>query len=342
MSAHLADPEVSERTEKTDRIELIRALGAIALTPPPSSDRLCEAVGLASIAPADHTEAFVLLLPPHAAIYLGPDGQLGGEGLDRVEGFWRALGLRPPADADHLGVLLMAYADLLEQTAPFAERVDASAELSNGLRMAPTEARTDPAARAAATVFHEHLWPFAPGYLVALSRLGLPEVSAWADLVLALLRDERHRHPAPPSLPLALREAPGPIEVGIGFDDLLDAVVTPVRIGMVLTQRDLAAGAAEVGLGYRRGERRYALKAMVEQDKPATLSWLARLAHRAAGRDMAHTGAAGGDETERWWTRRATHSADVLDTLAAQAETSREPSEHRLAPHDPAPHDAAR
>ena len=55
---------------------------------------------------------FVLAAPPHAAIHLGPSGMLGGEGLDRVAGFWRAIGLHPPQDADHLGLLLMLYAEL--------------------------------------------------------------------------------------------------------------------------------------------------------------------------------------------------------------------------------------
>lgn len=309
MSSVLSDPV---RETRSVRAELVRAAGAVLLTPPPASDHLCAAVGLAPISAADHTDAFVLSLVPHAGVHLGRDGQLGGEGLDRVEGFWRALGLRPPVDADHLGVLLMAYADLLDQ-------------LPDGPGAAPGSASgdgapADPAERAAAALFHEHLWSFAPPYLAAVAGLRLPGVDGWAELTAALLRAEHARHPAPPVLPLALREAPPAIEPGIGFDDLLDAVVAPVRIGTVLTQRDLRAGAAEVGVGYRRGERRFALRAMLEQDKPATLNWLARQAHGwVETHEQAYrTEDACEDDTARWWIGRARHSADVLDTLAAE------------------------
>lgn len=307
MSSSLAEPGLEALSV---RAELVRAAGAVLLTPPPASDHLCEALGLDPVSAADHTDAFVLTLVPHAAVHLGPDGQLGGEGLDRVEGFWRALGLRPPADADHLGVLLMAYADLLDQLPA----------VPVGGGRAPTDgARDDPAGRAAATLFHEHLWPFAPPYLAAVAGLGLPGVEGWAELTAELLRAERGRHPEPPSRPLALRQAPPAIEVGIGFDDLLDAVVTPVRTGLLLTQRDLRAGAAEIGVGYRRGERRFALRAMLEQDKAATLDWLGRQAHRwAEVHTHAYVAADGTlDGTARWWISRARHSATVLDALAA-------------------------
>ena len=69
----------------------------MTLTPPPGSDAVCAALDLPSFSGAEYTEAFVLLAPPHAAIHLGTEGKLGGDALDRVEGFWRALGA-----SDHL------------------------------------------------------------------------------------------------------------------------------------------------------------------------------------------------------------------------------------------------
>ena len=39
---------------------------------------------------------------------------MGGEARDRVAGFWRALGETPPAEPDHLSVLLSLYAQLSE------------------------------------------------------------------------------------------------------------------------------------------------------------------------------------------------------------------------------------
>lgn len=275
--------------------ELVRALGAIALSPPPSGDVLCDAAGLPRISRAGHTAAFVLAAPPFAAIHLGAEGKLGGEALDRVEGFWRALGQRPPDQADHLGVLLMSYAGLRE-TAP-----DLPA-----------------AARAAGSLFHEHIWSFAPGYLSAVRTLGDGPVTAWAELALRVLRAEREALPSPAgrlALPLALREAPEPLAATATFDDVLDAAVTPACSGIILTQPELAAGAAELGVGYRRGERRYALRAMIEQDKTSTLSWLGDLAGRWAAR---HATAYGETVTGRWWFQRAAGSSQVFTSMARE------------------------
>jgi Nitrate reductase delta subunit len=287
--------------------ELVRALGAIVLSPPPSADVLCDAAGLPRISRADHTAAFVLAAPPFAAIHLGAEGKLGGQALDRVEGFWRALGLRPapgfrqapgqrpPEQADHLGVLLMSYAGLSEAAAGVPA-----------------------AARATASLFHEHIWSFAPGYLTAVATLGDNPATAWAELTLRVLRAERETLPSPAgrlTLPLALREAPAALAVTADFDAVLDAAVTPACSGIILTQAELAAGAAELGLGYRRGERRYALRAMIEQDKASTLSWLAGLAGRWAAR---HVTAYGDTETGRWWSRRAAGSSLVFASMARE------------------------
>ena len=99
---HLRDPEgltvrpLPNRQEDRFRTaELWRALGAALVTPPPGNAPLLEALGLPAQTGAEHTGVFVLSAPPRAAIHLGPEGKLGGEGLDRIRGFWRALGLRP-------------------------------------------------------------------------------------------------------------------------------------------------------------------------------------------------------------------------------------------------------
>lgn len=275
-------------TEAGVRVELIRALGAAAHTPPPESHRVFEALGLPPATGAAHTQAFVLSAPPHAAIHLGPEGKLGGAGLDRVEGFWRAAGQAPPTDADHLGVLLMCYAE-------FGERAD-----SPGYR------------RVAETLFHEHIWPWAPGYLRAVSEVNVAGVTDWAHLTMAVLDDEYRRLSPLGRLPLALREAPAAIEVDCDFDDMLDAMVSPVRSGFVLTHHSLSTGAASVGVGYRRGERRFALKAMLNQDKTATLRWLA--AHAA---DWAQWHAGRPDATSHWWAARAHDTARVLTGMGA-------------------------
>lgn len=276
--------------------ELLRALGAIALDPPPGSSALCAAVGLPAISGETYTATFILAAPPFAAIHLGAEGKLGGEALDRVEGFWRASGQQPPRDADHLGVLLMCYAQLREAAVTSAA-----------------------AARAAEVLFHEHIWSFAPGYLSAVATLGHPPATAWAELTRRALRAERTALPdqaGPYALPLALRSAPAPLSDGASFDEVLDVAVAPVRSGIVLTQAELAAGAAQLGLGYRRGERRYALRALLEQDKARTLAWLGGLAERWQAR---HADAYGGTAVGRWWSGRAAHSARVLASIAREA-----------------------
>lgn len=273
----------------TDRCDLLRALGAVAHSPPPATDRVTDALGLPRITAADHTEAFILAALPHAAIHLGPEGKLGGHGLDRIEGFWRAAGVDPPADADHLGVLLMCYAGL-------------------------HDAGNDHDRFVADALFFEHIWSWAPGYLCAVADLGSDTITAWAELALAVLTEEQPRVRAFGQLPLALRTATDPLDTDCGFDELLDAVVTPIRCGMVLTHHALSAGAAAIGVGYRRGERRFALKAMLGQDKRATLRWLSAYAQAWVVRHAERT-----DPTSRWWAARAEYSAAVFTGLAESA-----------------------
>ena len=282
----------------TARWELLRALGAVLVTPPPSNRTLSDALGLPALSGVDHTDAFVLTAPPHAAIHLGPEGKLGGEGLDRVAGFWRALGLVAPEDADHLGVLLMLYAEL----------GDAEAAASDERGRAQLQ-------RARVALLHEHVWSWAPGYLAAVIALDIRSVSAWAELTFETLLVETTQIGPPDQLPLALRAAPAGLQLSDSFDELLDAMVTPVRSGIILTRRDLGQTAAALGVGYRHGERRYTLKAMLEQDKPATVRWLACHArswskqHRAADRGWP-------SDPSGWWSGRAEAAAAVLDAMA--------------------------
>lgn len=280
-----------------DRWELLRALGSIALTPPPHSTLVCRALGLPTPTGAEYTRVFVLGAPPHAAIHLGPEGKLGGEGLDRVGGFWRALQLRAPEDADHLGTLLLLYAEL-----------------------GAAESSTDDAAHAAqlrrsrCALLHEHLWSWAPGYLVAVHLLGVRPLSRWAELTLQALRAEYDAEELPTLLPLALREAAEPLAPTGPLDEALDALVTPVRIGMVLTQRDLHEGARRANVGFRRGERRFALRAMMEQDAVSTLDWL--LGHARNWVEIHQR--CGDDPTSLWWQQRAGHTVDTLEHMLAE------------------------
>jgi hypothetical protein len=289
------------------RYELLRALAAVADSPAGAASA-CPALGLADPGRAGHTEAFVLNCPPYAAVYLGEAGGLGGEGAGRLAGFWRAIGLAPPAEPDHLAALLSLYASLGESA-----------------RQAGRPATAAALARAHRALFHEHLWPWLPGYLSAVADLGIPALTAWAELTMQAVQAEYAALAAAGAavrpLPLALRAAPPPAAAGCGLGDLLATLTTPVRSGLILTRRQLAAGALAAGVGYRIGERRFALRAMLEQSPAATLTWLAGEARRWQHR---HAARAAGDPVHDWWARRARHTGEALAALTAGLAASRE------------------
>jgi hypothetical protein len=141
-------------------------------------------------------------------------------------------------------------------------------------------------------------------------------VAAWARLTEQALRAEYEDLGPAEMLPLALRAAPPGMDAADSLDETLDALVAPIRSGFVLSYRDLANCAHQVGLGLRRGERRYALRAMLEQDAPGTLSWLgARARWWAEQRSSAPPTT---NDPCAWWSRRAANSATVLEALVAE------------------------
>ena len=290
----------------TGRWELLRALGAIASTPPPLSHPVAASLGLPPPTADEHTGVFVLSTPPHSAIYLGAEGKLGGEGLDRAAGFWRALDLAPPPDADHLGALLALYAELGDaQEAARAERARAQVR------------------RAREALLWEHLWSWAPGYLTAVAWLETPSLGPWARLTLHALAREAGLAAPPAALPLALRAAPpalGPAPAGPGGSsapgrrDLLDVLLAPLRSGVVITSEDLRQAAEAAGIGYRLGERRYTLAAMLDQDSLATVGWLGTFARKWA-RWHARQPPVPAPDPRRWWAARARETAAALSEL---------------------------
>jgi hypothetical protein len=76
----------------------------------------------------------------------------------------------------------------------------------------------------------------------------------------------------------------------------------------------LAEGAARAGVGFRIGERRFALRAMLEQDPRASLAWLAGEAGRWEQR---HRDRASSDEATGWWAARAARTGQVLRDYAS-------------------------
>jgi hypothetical protein len=267
--------------------------------PPRPEAPLWRALGLPPVSRAEHTQVFVLALPPYAAIHLGPEGKLGGVGADRVAGFWRALGLEVPAEPDHLATLLGLYANL-GQAEPEASRAQSRQAV----------------ARARAALLFEHLWSWLPGYLRAVTEEDIPSLSRWSELLRRVLRSEVQATGVPHRLPLALREAPGAVEATVSLGELTDAVLAPARSGLVLTHHALRAIAREQGLGYRAGERRFALRSLLEQDARATLAGLGAVARRWTDWHAEEAGVEA--RTARWWRERAEATAAALEVLSQE------------------------
>ncbi|MFQ5679645.1 MAG: molecular chaperone TorD family protein [Gemmatimonadota bacterium] len=341
-------------------MELFRALGALAEPPGPAHARLGGLLGLTGAPePAAHTELFLLNAYPYASVYLGAEGMLGGEARDRVAGFWRALGLAPPPEPDHLSALLGLYAALTErmkerreEEADPAPRVpgEPGEEHREGGRAESGPAEADLWARARRALLREHLLPWLPPYLLKVEELGSPFYEGWARLLRESLREEAEAlgvladapdrsnggpNPRPPGeagpraapprgaeaaelLPLHLREAPplpDPAQGSGTPEEFLEALLAPVRSGLILWRTDLARAARELGLGARIGSRAFVLRALFSQHGPATLGWLAAEARRWAERHRSLRGmtriAAG------FWAERAARTAAVLERLGA-------------------------
>lgn len=273
------------------RAELVRALAACLEAPSPALAPVVEALGLPRLpTTAEHTDVFVFQLHPYASVHLGPEGQLGGVARDRVAGFLRALGVVPPAEPDHLVVLLGAYAQLID--------------LDGGEGSRARHART--------VLLHEHLWPWVPRFLRRVDELGAPPYRHWAGLLGDLLAGELDALDAPAILPAHLREAPALPDPRDGdVPAFVGGLLAPVRSGLVLARADLVRVARQLALGIRIGERAYLLRALLSQDVGGTLRALAVEARRQ--RDHVRSG----DLVATFWRGRLAGTAALLDELAA-------------------------
>ena len=281
-------------------MELVRTLGVLCEAPAPEHETIASALGIPVPDREEWTRVFVLELPPYASIYLDAEGMIGGEARERVAGFWRALALAPPAEPDHLASLLGLYTALAE-----AERD----EPDPARRALWREART--------ALLWEHLASWLPLYLDALEALAGNGYAAWAGLLQDALAGEATRLSPPAGLPAQLRAAPALIVGGeTGIDELVGALLVPVRTGLVLAPADLGRAAHELWLGSRLGERRTVLRSLLAQEPARTLGWLAAEAQRRA----VHPAPFWFDgEISRFWTERAKAAAALLSELGEAA-----------------------
>lgn len=272
-------------------MELVRALAVLVEPPAAEHALVARTLDLPVPTAREHTDLFLFQLYPYASVYAGAEGMLGGEAGDRVAGFWRALGLTPPAEPDHLAALLGLYAML-------------------GDRDAPTEWRR--------ALLWEHLLSWLPVFLAKLDEVAPPSYRAWGRLLADVLAAEAEKLGPQALLPLHLRSAP-PLEPPneTGGEAFLSGLLAPVRSGIVLVRDDLRRAAAELELGLRVAERRFVLRALLAQDAAGTLAWLASEARRWAG---LHTRALGrSDEIASFWHARAEAAAALLDETTSAA-----------------------
>jgi TorA maturation chaperone TorD len=285
-------------------MELFRALAVFAEPPAPESAPVARALELGALPEAsEYTEVFVFQLYPYASVYLGAEGMLGGEARDLIAGFWRALGPTPPAEPDHLSVMLALYAHLRELEAE-----------------ARDETRRESWRRARRAYLWEHLLSWLPAYLSKLEEIAPPFYRRWGELLShALLAEARATAEAQTPISLHLRQqAAGLCDPRAGATgEFLQTLLSPARSGMILVRSDLTRAARELELGLRVGERKYVLESLLAQDARGVLGWLAREAREWEGRHRKQQDALGA--TARAWEARAAAAAQLLEELKAAA-----------------------
>ena len=283
-------------------IELIRALAVLAEPPGTEQTRLGQVLGLeGALDAAAYTDVFTLQLYPYASVYVGADGMLGGDGADRVAGFWRALHRTPPAEPEHLAVLLGLYASRAEREA---------AETDSARRLMWRVGRK--------ALLWEHLASWLFPYLDKLCEIGPPFYRSWASLMAETLAAEIGVVGPPDMLPLHLRLAPPlPDPRRDGAAAFVGSLLAPVRSGVFLTRADLARAARGLGLGLRMGERRFILETLLAQDAAAMLAWLAAEARAAVVGHRLHEPVTG--PVALFWAGRAEAAAALLGQLAPAA-----------------------
>jgi TorA maturation chaperone TorD len=283
-------------------MELFRALAVLAEPPTKETVRLAEALELGGPPTGDeHTELFLFQLYPYASVYLGAEGMMGGEALDRVAGFWRALGEMPPAESDHLSVMLALYARLVELA---SDESGAWARRANwkGARKA---------------YLWEHLLSWLPVYLTKLVEIAPPFYARWGEVLMKALLAEVLIVGEQETLPLNLRDMlrlVDPREGGTA-GEFQQSILTPARFGGILTRVDLTRAARKLGAGLRMGERKFILKSLFAQDAKGVFDWLIEETalwekhHRRHGETLG--------AVMRVWEEKAKSASSLLKELRA-------------------------
>ena len=285
-------------------MELFRALAVLAEPPTEETGRVAEALGLDALPTVDeYTELFIFQLYPYASVYLGAEGMMGGEAREAISGFWRALGEMPPAESDHLSVMLALYARLVE------------------LEDEEREPKHRASWRGARKAFlWEHLLSWLPVYLSKVAELAPPFYRKWGEILTESLLAEALSLGEQESLSLHLRASWGLIDPRGSEDagEFCQSILTPAQSGMILTRADLTKAARGLGMGLRMGERKFILKALLAQDAPAIFDWLAGEAALWTKRHQGHREALG--RIGAAWEEKSKAAASLLKELKAAAQ----------------------
>jgi TorA maturation chaperone TorD len=284
-------------------MELFRALAVLAEPPVAEAAHVADALELGQLPDrAEYTEVFVFQLYPYASVYLGAEGMLGGEARDRIGGFWRVLGEMPPAEPDHLAVMLAFYARLCEMHEDESDEVRRAGW--NGARKA---------------FLWEHLLSWLPFYLSKLETVtASPFYRRWGEILSLALLEEARAVGVQEQLSLHLRDAPGLVDPRRGeVGEFLQSLLAPVRSGMILARSDLSRAARSMGLGLRLGERRFILEALFGQDAAGVLGWLAEEASHWGERCRCYREELGAVASV--WEGKALTSAKLLRELELAA-----------------------
>jgi hypothetical protein len=159
-----------------------------------------------------------------------------------------------------------------------------------------------------------------PAFLEKAIEIGPSPFRDWGRLLKSALVAEAASLSPPDVLPLHLREAPGlPNKETASLDELVSAILAPVRCGMVLTRSDLQRAGRELGLGVRAGGRRFVLGALLEQDATAIMDWLGAEAERWTGLYHSYADSLGSIAT--FWANRASQTASFAAQLSRTART---------------------
>ncbi len=309
-------------------MELFRALGSLIEVPAPEHRRVAAALRLPPVpAPAVHGTVVRFQRHPYASVYLGPTGMMGGDVQDRVVGFRRALGLPAPGQGDFGGEPKdgatpgagVDGAGVAVEPDHLASLLGLLAGLDRWCREESSEARSVLLNQARVTLVWEYLASWRGPYLVSFEDCGAPYYEAWAALLGRALDALEDATEFPSALPAALQAAPALPDPRLdNGDDFVQALLAPVRSGMILLRDDLVRLSRELGLACRAGERRYVLAAFFAQDPAGTLAWLAR----HAGEWSTRVAGKGPGRIAAWWSARAAVSASLLSQLTADVQIS--------------------